>query len=664
MLDTLRNSTNSWVVRILIALLVLSFAVWGITDVFSYRHDETIVQIDDTDVGLYQFRLVALQELHALSQEEEEQLDFEQAREKGIEDEVLDVLIERALLDNVARDMGLRVGKEQVVEDILESPNFRNAFGEFDRALFNQLLRSNGMNEEIYVEAQSRSLERQQIISAVRQGAYSPYRLAELLHLYISEERTGRYILFGDEILGELETPSEETLLAFYEGDTERFEIPELRDFRILLLQLDQLMENISIPEEVLRQEYEEQKHRFDRPEKRQIERLSFSSNEEATAALDRLNNGEDFLAIANERGFEAEDIDLGSLASGEFDNEAIEKAAFELEAVDDISEIIEVPLGYAIVRLREITPATESNYEESKSWIEWEMQRDQAAEEILVLHDVVEDERAAGKSLTEIAEELSIKLVEFEKIRKNGRDIDRNRPEEMPYINDLMKRVFETEPGIESDSEETTSNGFYWFETLKVHEPHIPTFEEARERIETVWERETRKERLENRAEELYEQAQEGLTLEEMAAQLTAEIPPKEEIDEPEDENAASNDEEEITEIVVVTDDPITRQDRGDIFPRKGAEKLFELKKGEFDWNWNRSRKQILLFQLDDISPADATKEEDIEEITDLQIQLTFGMRSDVVDALLAELRAEANVTINEDLLASPLVDPYYRGY
>ena len=664
MLDSLRNSTNSWVVRILIALLVLSFAVWGITDVFSYRHDETIVQVDDTDIGLYQFRLVALQELHTLSEEEEEPLDFEQAREKGIEENVLDVLIERALLDKVARDMGLRVGKEQVAEDILESPRFRNAFGEFDRALFNQLLRSNGMNEEIYVEAQSRSLERQQIVSAVRQGAYSPYRLAELLHLYIGEERTARYILFGDEILGEPETPTDEVLQAFYDEDPEQFEIPEVRDFRILLLQPDQLMENISFTEEVLLAAYEEQKHRFDQPEKRRVERLSFPSSEDAAAVLDRLDNGEDFTAIAEERGFAAEDIDQGLLASGEFDDEAIEQAAFDLEEVDDISEIIEVPLGSAIVRLREISPATEGNYDDARTWIEWEMQRDQAAEEILSLHDVVEDARAAGMSLTEIAEEFSIELLEFEKIRKNGRDVNRERPEEMPYINGLMNRVFETDPGVETDSDETTSNGFYWFETLAVHEPHIPDFEDARERIETVWERETRKERLENRAKELYEQAQEGLTLEEMAEMLTAEIPPKEETDESEDENASNNNEEEVTEIVVVTDDPITRQDRGDIFPRKGAEKLFELEEGDFDWNWNRSRKQILLFQLDDITPADATKEDVIDEITELQVQLTFGMRSDVVDALLSELRAEADVSINEALLESPLVDPYYRGY
>ena len=304
MLDTLRNSTNSWVVRILIALLVASFAVWGITDVFSYRQDDTIAQVDGHEVGLLDYRLLAVQELAALSEEEGERVSFEDAREEGLDQDILERLIVRALLGNIARDMGLRIGEEQVAEVILEAPQFRNAFGEFDRRLFQQILRVNGMNEAVYVETQTRAMERQQILAAVRAGAQVPYRLAELLHLYVGEERVSDYLLFGDNSIDEVPLPEIGEARAFYDEDPERFEVAESRSFRILQLEPRQLMDNVEISDAEAEAEYAVRREEFDRPERRRVERLTFSSNEEAEEALRRLDEGADFLQLAAERGF------------------------------------------------------------------------------------------------------------------------------------------------------------------------------------------------------------------------------------------------------------------------------------------------------------------------------------------------------------------------
>ena len=650
MLDTLRNSTNSWVVRILIALLVASFAVWGITDVFSYRQDDTIAQVDGHEVGLLDYRLLAVQELAALSEEEGERVSFEDAREDGLDQDILERLITRALLGNIARDMGLRIGEEQVAEVILEAPQFRNAFGEFDRRLFQQILRVNGMNEAIYVETQTRAMERQQILAAVRAGAQVPYRLAELLHLYVGEERVSDYLLFGDNAIDEVPLPDSEEARAFYNEDPEQFEVAESRSFRILQLEPRQLMDNVEISDKEAEEEYAIRREEFDRPERRRVERLTFSGNEEAEEALRRLNEGADFLQLAAERGFAPEDIDQGLLSREEFASDAIADAAFALEEVDDISGVVSAPLGSAIVRLREITEGQESNFEELKERVVWDLKYAWASEEVFSLRDRIEDALAAGQSLADVADSLELEVVEFEQIHRNSRNLEGERPENMPFINGLMREVFATEPGEDSVYGETPSSGFYWFETTQVHPAYTPDFAEAEEKVKERLQRDTRRERMEAYAEELSEQLAAGdITLERLAERL----PPR-----------LGDEGDEPVEVTVERTEPIVRRKRGNEFRRAAHEELFELEEGEAAWDWGRGvdRDYIFLFHLKEVRPAIAVQEE--EEIAELFDELSGGMRNDIANLLLAGLRAGADISVNEELLASPLADPYYRGY
>lgn len=648
MLDTLRNSTSSWAVRIMIGLLVVSFGVWGITDVFSYRLDETIVQVDDTEIGLQQYRVRAIQELAILSEEEGERIDFETAREDGADQTILDTLIDRALLDNTARQMGLRVGKEQVIERILEAPEFRNAFGEFDRSRFEQLLRANGLNEELYLESQRSLMERQQILAAVREGAYVPFRLAELLHLYVGEKRISNYFIFGIEALDEIEDPGEDELRALYNEDPERFNDRERRDFQILMLEPRHLKDNAEVSEEEIKEEYELRKEEYDIPERRRVEQLSFASPEEANTALDRLEGGEDFHALAAERGFEPEELELGFLTRDEFDIDSVGEAAFQLEEVDDVSEVVDGPLGSVILRVTEITPGKKSTFEDARDRVLFELQFAQASEEVISFYDVVEDERAAGKSLVEVAEELELELLEFEGIAKNSRGRDGERPEDLPYINGLMQAIYEISPGEEALAGETTGGGFYWFDVLEVIEEHTPDFEEARDRIKEEWIKDTQKELLQARVEDMIFQFEnETATMEEVVVELPHRKP--------------RHDKEEEAVTVKITE-PITRNKRGGDYRKAFVERMFEIEPGEYSWVWGRREEEVFVFQLDDIQPAIATEE--IEEITDLLDQLTAGMRNDIVTLLVDGLRANAEITVNEELLASPVVDPYYQGY
>lgn len=648
MLDALRNSTGSWAVRIMIGLLAVSFGIWGITDVFSYRLDETIVEVNNTEIGLQQYRIQAVQQLAILSEEEGERVDFETAREDGADQDILDTLIDRALLDNTARQMGLRVGREQVVERILSAPEFRNAFGEFDSNRFEQLLRANGLNEDLYLESQRRLMERQQILAAVREGAHVPFRLAELLHLYVSEKRVSSYYIFGLEAIDEIEEPGEDELHELYEEDPQRFDDRERRDFQILLLEPRHLKDSAEVSDKEIREEYEARKEEYDRLERRRVEQLSFADREEAQEALERLEAGEDFYALAAERGFESEDLEIGFLTREEFDIETVGEAAFSLEEVEDISEVVDGPLGSVILRVTEILPGEESTFESARDRILFELQFAQASEEVISFYDVIEDARAAGKSLVDIADELELELLEFEGIGKNSRGRDGERPEDLPFINGLMQTIFDTAPGEEALAGETTGGGFYWFEVLEVVEEHTPDFEDARGRIKEEWTKDSQKEILRTRAEDMIFRFENGTaTMEEVVVDLPYRKP--------------RHDKEEEAVTVKVTD-AVTRNKRGGDYRKAFVEEMFELEPGEYSWVYGRRNEEVFVFRLDEIQPAVAIEE--IEEISELLDQLTAGMRNDIVTLLIEGLRDNAEITVNEELLASPMVDPYYQGY
>ena len=149
MLDLLRRQTGSWIVKAFLGVLILSFAVWGIGDIFRGPSDATVATVGDVEITRSQFGDAYRRELDRLNRRLGRQLDADQARQLGVENLTLQRMINRALFDQVASGYGLTVSDGDLAADIRSDPAFRGELGRFDPLYYRDVLRQLGLHARI-----------------------------------------------------------------------------------------------------------------------------------------------------------------------------------------------------------------------------------------------------------------------------------------------------------------------------------------------------------------------------------------------------------------------------------------------------------------------------------------------------------------------------------
>ena len=190
MLSYLRNSVNSWTVRILAGILMLSFAVWGIGDIFR-RSDRTVVvaEVGQIEINGREFSQQFTRQTKEISKYIGADLDAKKARKLGFIDETIGGLTARALFTNAAMDLGLTVNDKLVREWIKNDKNFHDEFGEFSEFLFRELTYESGYSEESYVEGTRQDIARDQLLNSISVNFSPPESILDSLAAFRSEQR-------------------------------------------------------------------------------------------------------------------------------------------------------------------------------------------------------------------------------------------------------------------------------------------------------------------------------------------------------------------------------------------------------------------------------------------------------------------------------------------
>ena len=170
MLQTLRKSASGIVAKILMGLLIISFGVWGIADVFRGFGSQTLATIGSTEITIPEFRQTYQERLQQISQQLKRGLTPDQSRAFGIPDQLLNERLAEAALDDTAVKLGLALSDEEIARRVQKNPAFFGPSGAFDPNHFNQLLRSNGFTEARFVNAERRLALRQQLIQSLGGG--------------------------------------------------------------------------------------------------------------------------------------------------------------------------------------------------------------------------------------------------------------------------------------------------------------------------------------------------------------------------------------------------------------------------------------------------------------------------------------------------------------
>lgn len=509
---------------ILMGLLVISFAIWGIADIFRGYGAQTLIEVGDTEITPSAYQRAQQDVLRQMSQSAGRSLSLQEAREQGLEKRVLERLIGGAALDTHAKHLGLNVSDAALLDGIKKDPAFQDATGNFNPIALQQALRNLDLTEQGFLAREREQNLRRQLLSTVgRTASMSPSFLAAF-NQYNNETRTLRYVVVPSDAAGAVPEPTDADLKSYYDSHHAKFTQPEFRKIGVIAVTPETVKDQIPISDADLKAAYDKDKDKIGTPEKRHVQMISFPDKASAEAAAQKAQSGTDFLAIAKDQKLQESDIDLGVLKRSDMADSIIADAAFKLEK-DKVSEPVTGKLGQTVLlRVTEIQPGKEVTFEEAKPDLEKKILKERAQTAIFDLHDKIEDERASGTQLSEVAGKFKLTYQVLDPVDRRGIAADGKEPA-LPQKSDLLNAAFTTEVGVENDPLDAKDEGLVWYEVLDITPQQLKPMDKVMDELKADWKLDEERNRLAKYTDGLVKQLTDGKSIDDLATELKTQV-------------------------------------------------------------------------------------------------------------------------------------------
>lgn len=507
------------IVAVMFGLLILSFAVWGIGDIFRRGiRVQSVAEVGSVRIMPQEFQEQYRREVRRLQTMLQTDLSADRARELGLPQQVLQDMISRAVFDIAARDAGVAVSDDVVRQSIFDNPTFHNKEGKFDRRIFEGLIFNAGYNEDRFASLMRQDLVRNQVIEAVTAGGVVSRELLNTLYLYRNERRTAETIVVAAAAIKNVPPPTEADLEAYHKDHAEAYTAPEFRAITAVEIQPEALAARMKATPEKVKDEYEARIAEFKVPEERALRQIIVKDEESAKRAADLLAKGESFEKAAQDVAGKPP-LDLGTVKETDIASPEIAAAAFELKE-NAVTAPIATPLGWHIVQVTKIVPGRTQSLEEAKDKLAHELALREAADAVFDLGNKLQDALGGGASLEDAAQKLALKLVKLEAVDSKGLGPDGKPVPALPKGSKFLSSAFSAGTGRESDLIDDGQGGYFMLRVDKVEPGHLRALAEVRDKVLAGWQDAARRKAAEKTVAGLAEKAKAGTSLAELAKQ------------------------------------------------------------------------------------------------------------------------------------------------
>ncbi len=486
-----------WVILVLLVIGLMGFGANGVGGRIS-----SIGSVGDTDISTGDFFRGLQQELTFETRRRGSPVSIQQARVEGIDQRVLDRLAATAALTEEADTVQLSVGDDEVASQLRAVPAFQRAGG-FNRDAYEFALRQEGLRPVEFEQELRNTAARNILQQAITGGLTVPQTYAKTLYGYLQERRSFRWApLDAGLVEGDIAEPTDAELQSFYDDNADTFLTPETRKLTFALLTPEMMLSQIEIDEDALRGLYEDRSARYNQPERRLVERLGFSTAEEAAAAKAAVEAGETtFEALLEERGLSLSDADQGAVARDDLDGD-IADAIWALPE-PGLTDPVQTSLGPVLYRVNALLDETSTSFEDARPELELEYSADQARRAIQDEIEVVDDLLVGGATLEELVDETPMRLdtLDFTAQTRTGiAAYDEFRAEALRMTSSDFPEVRELEDG-----------SIYALRIDDVVAPTVPPLTDIRDAVADAWRQGQRLEKLEALGQDLAEQIRGG---------------------------------------------------------------------------------------------------------------------------------------------------------
>jgi peptidyl-prolyl cis-trans isomerase D len=521
MLSNFRAFAKSPAAAVLIGLLVVAFAVFGIRDVFRGKvAGDNVIVAGKRTISPADFKREFDSAKSRIEQQMQQQIPLEAAVANGLDRRVLEGLASREAFAEVVRKVGVQPSDKLVAEEINKMPAFFDQVtGKFDRKSYQQKLAENGLTPPRFDQILRDAIAQQQVGTGLVAGLRVPRAYTALAGIFGLESRDVGFFPIEATSVPQPAPPTDAQLTAFMTENSARLTRPESRVLTVVRFSPQLVGAGITVDEAELKKRFDFRKDTLSTPETRTIVQIPAKDPATAQQIGQRLAKGEAPAAVAKAVGVEA--ITYENKPKTAIADRKIAEAAFRMLP----GQLAPVPgdLGLAVVKVVSATPGRAVTLEEVRPALEAEIRKDAAAEKVYALTQAYDDAHQGGSSLADSAQKAGVPAVTIGPLTKAGRDLQ---GQPVPGLTEkLVETAFALPAGGESEVEDAGGGEYFAVRVEKIAPPSMPPLAEIKPQLTRVWTMREIAKRMQARAESFAARVKKGESLDAVAASAGASV-------------------------------------------------------------------------------------------------------------------------------------------
>ncbi len=419
MMDRIREGSTGLAVKIILGLIIFSFVFAGVGSYLVGGGQPLAAKVGEREITRNEFEQVYQNERNRMQSQLGEYfatLLGDPAYVEQFRKSVLDRMVNDALLDNQAQDLGLRISDDQIRQTILSMPQFQKD-GKFDEEIYNISLRRAGFSSDSFAAYLRQDLARNQLIMALESTEFTLSNEVQAQAALETQQREIRTITLNTADFAKNAKVTDEEITEYYNANKRQFVRPEQVKVSYVELSGNSLKAQAPITDKEIEEYYQANLDKYSTQEKREVSHILIKGDEaDAQKVLDRINNGEDFATVAKDASQDIptakEGGSLGWIERGVIDPE-FEDAAFQLAKVGDHSGIVKSAFGFHIIQLNGIEEPTTKPLADVSTEIKSFLVDEHAADAFYSLQtELAEKAFESPDSLDDAAEAVDAKIV------------------------------------------------------------------------------------------------------------------------------------------------------------------------------------------------------------------------------------------------------------
>ena len=436
MLQNIKDKTTGWVAYVIVIGISIPFVLWGIDQYFT-GGNVIVAEINETKISSerlnneYQSRLRQMQDMISKDQNEAD------LQKKIIKRSVLDELIDSILVREFVNKNKFQISERTLISDIRDNKIFHTE-KKFNPSRYQKLLESQGIKTSDYERIRNSELKTLQFYNNIVESSFiATEQLKDLEKLKYQTRDFKLLSLSYKDFIDNKKISSEKEKKDFYVKYKNIFSMPEKFNVEYLVFNKKILKKQINISPENIENYYNENKFKYITAEKRRVKQIFLSNikgNKESNSELintilTKLKSNDIFESLAteysNDQLSNKKEGDIGWVSRFDL-SKNISDIIFNLENINDISEVLSTDQGFYIFKLDNIQEAKVKKFKEVKNIVKRDYEDSQITNRYETIYENVSNILFENPSSLDKAEEfLSVKkittgLSTLSKIKKN----------------------------------------------------------------------------------------------------------------------------------------------------------------------------------------------------------------------------------------------------